>query len=269
MSMFRNLTRLIVVTLAVILTATLLMVPAYADDQKEARLLLLEARRLVEKAAPDYEKSRDPAYLELWEQAREKIHEILDKYPTTDEGMALDRGELVHGISVHGLDTVIHMETARINAIVSRDACESGAVDLNDPSCQGYRSGIAGRLALQGKVEEALELLYRFEDPRETYAQLSWLAFHYTDRHPDQHAVSNRIILDALAFAESNQLLDTTDHTYEILEGAFRTMNRRLIKQKNFDLATTYANGFPVQKRREKELHNINYFKRHHEAQSR
>ena len=265
--MLHNITRLI----AVALTATILMVPAYADadDQKEARLLLLEARQLVDKASPGYRRSEDLAYLQLWEQARDKIRELLDKYPTTDEGMALANGEKVHGITVTGLDTIIRTESVRVNSLTTWNACKSGAIDLNDPSCRRYKSDIAIALGKEGNIEQALEILYSLEDPRKTYAQLSWLAFHYTSIHPSQHAVSNRLILDALAFAESNELLDTTGHPYEILVGAFRDMTRRLIENKNFDLATTYANSFPVQERRDKELHNINYFKRHHEAQSR
>ena len=256
-------------SLIALLTFTLTaLTPVCADDeQKAARLLLIEARKLAEQAILDYERSTDPAYLDLWVQAQAKLHELLEKYPTTDEGMALARGEMVHGMALRDIDNIVKRETARIKRVTTYAACEAGDLSIDAPECLGYKTDQARARIRNGDIDAGLDLLRTIEPPMEAYRHLADAAIYYTrhrrseDTNPE---AANQIIHTALNHAKTHNLLDEDGNPLppnENLRGAFHRVIDRLVNDQNFDVATEYIEAFPSEEDRQKALNSVNYYR--------
>ena len=146
--MFRTALRVSVITLTLISVAA-----TYADEQKAARLLILEAAKLYQQGQqllPEHpneliravrENPDGPKGSELLRQARSKLQELIDTYPTTDEGMALALGETVYGFNLAALDRAIEVGSQRENETISY--INSLADRTTPPTESGYEHHLA------------------------------------------------------------------------------------------------------------------------------
>ena len=160
------------------LLATILITPAYADDQKEARLLLLEAGRLRKQAQEKL--PQNPAKLvriigaspdgtrgtELLRQARARLREIIDKYPTTDEGLALALDSDIHGLSIAVLDQSIQNWSKIEEFYFNMNICVIEEIaDPDDPRCTDLKPMILLSLIRQDRIDEAMLVARGVENP--------------------------------------------------------------------------------------------------------
>lgn len=252
---------------ATLITSLLLALTVQADDQSEARKLILEAAKLTQEAEPLYRRSNDLAYVDIWKEARSKLQQVVDSYSTTDEGMTLSLGGTVYGLSLAALDKIINEETRRINREINLAKCTTGVTPISDPQCDPHRRLMANELIKEGKTDEAIALLHHFEDPQKTYETLASMSFRLARARKRQNDIAFRLILEAATIAKENNYPEepTRGNPFLFMVHSFEMIIEDEISLTNFDRAASFAYRFPFEDYRDKALKEIEQYRKAHQ----
>lgn len=256
---------------AAILTASLLLIStAQADDQSEARKLILEAAKLTQEADPLYRRSNDLAYIDIWKEARGKLQQVIDNYPTTNEGMTLSLGGDVYGLSTAVLDKIIEEETRRINRRLSLAGCTTGVTPASDPQCDPHRRQMAAELIKKGEIDEAIAVVQHFKNPQKTYRTLASMGFELArsrNRHNHETDMAFRLLLEAITVSKDNDYPEepTSGSPYLYIVQSFELIIGDEINQGNFDRAASLAYRFPFENHRDEALKEIERYRKAHQ----
>ena len=247
---------------ATLLLTPLLIPSAHADDEKAARLLILEAVKLRDQALPLL--SRNPGHLfqiikanpegpfgsDLLMQAREKIQEVLDNYPTSDEGMALATGQTIYDLNVGELDRTIgnarQMETRIFNEI----ACVHESIyDIDDPRCAPLVPRIIEKYIEIGRTDDAIVLARDMENPN--YAVGSLLITINMVIDDERYADAIAILQEAYNISQAHGL---TGVLIQLIPSHFRRVAGGVAKTGDIATAKAYAQLIPDELVRTKTL---------------
>ena len=227
--------------------ALLLPAGAFADaDQKAARQLILDCVNLLREADvhPGAKDATEP-FLDLLRQAQAKLHEVAEKYPTTEEGMALAMGRTIPGIAVGGMnfdlslaiiDEVVRSQTGR----GYREACLSRRLPHTHPACQHSVTAIVARMHNDGLYEEGRQLALSIEDPHEQALAFTNIINHYLYKKDHASAFENYFHYQAALAG----LVDEADPMYMHVS-FLRQMALMALDQKDFGAADAYVAAMP------------------------
>ena len=251
------------------LLATILITPAYADDQKEARLLLLEAGRVQKQAqeklpqnaaklvrvigaSPDGTRGS-----ELLRQARARLREIIDKYPTTDEGMALALGNDVHGLSIAVLDQAIRNWSKIEEFFVNMNICViEEIVDPDDPRCTDLKPMILLSLIRQDRIDEAMLVARGMENLTAKVRGLLQRAGELIDQ--GNNLLATEMFRNAEAVVIGGGL---SSPFMTSMANEYGSVALEFAKTGDFETAIKYASVIPDQLLRRSTLRTIYFYK--------
>ena len=240
--------------------ATTLVNTACADEQKAARLLIIDAFKLTRQALEIRAKQQnpdEPEAIDIFKEARAKLQSVVNNYPTTDEGMLLAMDGSVHGLSIAALDQAIENETRRINEENSRIGCFSGTIDVNDPRCTQHKPSIAWELIEKGQIKEGMEI-FRTVEP--THRALRLLRMSVDNFVEDKnYPLAMQILQEGHTLGTAKGV---SPQDIEILTGGSDQIIFDLVRAGDFDEATKYASEFPAEKSRKRARRIIEDYKR-------
>ena len=266
--MFQTGFKLATVTLA----AILLLVPtAQADDAKAARLLILEAAKLQKEALqllPDHpgqmqqlmeqlirENPGGPRGSDLLRQVQAKLQELVDTYPTTDEGMALALGDTVYGLNLAGLEQAIQEAAEEEQYWTLRIACATlKTLAPEDPGCKPFLDLLIDDYAKQKRTNDMIALSRLMQNPRQAVAALLF-------GHPDDMISEGRLEDAAKILVEAQTLMDTHGIENRMWTSSLRSDFGRIAilyaRSGDFENARHYANLISHEGLRETSLRKI------------
>ena len=197
------------------------VISASADESAHANRLFVEAVRLIQTAATDQNPTEQ---LRLLENALSKLHEIIEKHPSTDLAVKLISGQDIGDISLIALSNAINSikrQSAEAAQAAGREACLQ-SLDTTDPQCAEWLPDIVLTHLMAANPETALEAAMTTEQGPARDNMLNAIARHYAQAGKLKEGLA---ILDSMhterarAATRSDIDMDLDRITYDHLEG--------------------------------------------------